>query len=181
MHSIIPYSQYRLACMLHCPALYYSIMHTSTSRQYPACIDSRPAYMLVQQYYSYTRFCWQVIGDQQLAGSNKSSHYDHRLILCAVGTLLARGAGLALRPHRDRKCRSTDRIMCAVGHLLVHESSKCRSTEIISCAVVLLLVHESRKSRSTEKIQKVLPPYRAIWYAKPLRKEEKLLRCCDNT
>ncbi len=88
-----------------------------------------------------------LVGHRRLAGSNKSSHYDHRLILCAVGTLLARGAGLALRPHRDRKCRSTDIIMCAVGYLLVHESSKCRSTEIISHAVGLLLVHESRKHR----------------------------------
>jgi hypothetical protein len=94
-----------------------------------------------------------LVGHRRLAGSNKSSHYDRRLIiLCAVGTLLGRGAGLALRPHRDRKCRSTEIIMCAVGRLLVHESSKCRSTEIIMCAVGLLLLHESRKSRSTEKI-----------------------------
>ena len=53
-----------------------------------------------------------LVGHRRLAGSNKSSHYDRRLIiLCAVGTLLGRGAGLALRPHRDRKCRSTDIIM----------------------------------------------------------------------
>ena len=53
-----------------------------------------------------------LVGHRRLAGSNKSSHCDYRLtILCAVGTLLARGAGLALRPHRDRKCRSTDIIM----------------------------------------------------------------------
>jgi hypothetical protein len=82
-----------------------------------------------------------LVGHRRLAGSNKPSHYDHRLILCAVG-ILARGAGLALRPHRDRKCRSTEIIMCAVGHLLVHESSKCRSTEIIMRAVGHLLVHE---------------------------------------
>ena len=53
-----------------------------------------------------------LVGHRRLAGSDKSSHYDHRLIiLCAVGTLLARGAGLALRPHRDRKCRCKDIIM----------------------------------------------------------------------
>ena len=53
-----------------------------------------------------------LVGHRRLAGSDKSSHCDYRLtILCAVGTLLARGAGLALRPHRDRKCRSTDIIM----------------------------------------------------------------------
>ncbi len=50
-----------------------------------------------------------LVGHRRLAGSDKSFHYDHRLIiLCAVGTVLARGAGLALRPHRDKKCRSTD-------------------------------------------------------------------------
>ena len=53
-----------------------------------------------------------LVGHRRLAGSNKSSHCDYRLIIpCAVGTLLARGAGLALRSHRDRKCRSTDIIV----------------------------------------------------------------------
>jgi hypothetical protein len=53
-----------------------------------------------------------LVGHRRLAGSDKSSRHDHRLIiLCAVDTLLARVAGLALRPHRDRKCRSTDIIM----------------------------------------------------------------------
>ena len=34
--------------------------------------------------------------------------------MCAVGTLTARGAGLALRPHRDGKCRSTViKILCS--------------------------------------------------------------------
>jgi hypothetical protein len=65
-----------------------------------------------------------LVGHRRLAGSNKSSHYDHRQTLCAVGTLLARGAGLALRPHRDRKCRSTEIIMCAVG--LLQEDPKHR-------------------------------------------------------
>ena len=92
-------------------------------------------------------------GHKLVAGSNKSSYYDHRLTWCAVGSLPARGAGLALRPHRDGKCRSTEIIMCAIGHLLVHESGKCRSTEMISCAVGLLLVHKSRKSRSTGRFR----------------------------
>jgi hypothetical protein len=106
-----------------------------------------------------------LVGHRREAGPNKSSHYDHRLVLCAVDTLLARSAGHALRPHCDRKCRSTEIIMCTVG---------------------LLLVHESKKSRSTEKIKSVPPIYGAIWYAEPLREDEerskrKIMICHNKT
>ena len=74
-----------------------------------------------------------MVGHRRLAGSNKSSHCDYRLIiLCAVGTLLARGAGLAFRPHRDRKCRSTDIIMCAVGLVLTEAQKRFREFRLLT-------------------------------------------------
>ena len=40
---------------------------------------------ILLDYYTY-----MLVGHRRVAGSNKSSHYDHRLILCAVGAVLVR-------------------------------------------------------------------------------------------
>ena len=133
-----------------------------------------------------------LVGHRRLAGSNKSSHYDHRLIiLCAVGTLLARGAGLALRPHRDRKCRSTGIRMCAVGTLTArgaglalrpHRDGKCRSTKIkILCSRINYSTAWYNKWcwKRPEAQKQIRPSYRFterlgdLELAKLFRKEEE--------
>ena len=92
-----------------------------------------------------------LVGHRSLAGSIKSSHCDYRLIiLCAVGTLLARGAGLALRPHRDRKCRSTDIIMMCGRNLTgtcIQEEPKHRKDLECSASLRSDLVRKAASER----------------------------------
>ena len=132
-----------------------------------------------------------LVGHRLVAGSNKSSYNDHRLTWCAVGSLPARGAGLALRPHRDRKCRSTGIRICAVGTLMArgaglalrpHRDEKCRSTMIkILCSRINYGTAWYNKWcwKRAEAQKQIRPSYRfterlgALELAKLFRKEEE--------
>jgi hypothetical protein len=89
------------------------------------------------------------VGYTLVAGSNKSSHYDHRLIQRAVGSAPVQPAWYK--------------------QVVLSCAGKSRSTEIAVCAVGQLLVlfcntrGAGKGRRSTETNKRVSLLYKAIW------------------